>query len=122
LVYIAELRLWTGLKRSVGSHTDVDRWVVASTWRRGTAWSWNVGMKEDMGYLARLWAGRWLRHLRQGLGRLEKHMAVTCLTACCRVLNAAEGKPVQDLSFGRCNRRGRTLRGVFFPESWMLAM
>jgi len=82
------------LKRSVGSHTDVDGWVVALARGIRTAWSRNVGMKEDMCYLARLWARRWLRHLRLGLERLEKHVAITYSTACCRVLNAAEGEAV----------------------------
>jgi hypothetical protein len=58
LVYVAKLGLLTWLKRSVGSHTDVDRCVVALTWRNRTAWSMIVGIKKYMYYLARPWAGR----------------------------------------------------------------
>ena len=58
LVYVAKLSFLTWLKRSIGSHTDVHRWVVVLTWRNRTTWSMIIVIKKDMDYLARLWAGR----------------------------------------------------------------
>ena len=57
LVYVAKLGILTWLKRSIGSHANVDRCMVALTWRHRTVWSMVMGIKKDMCYLAGHWAG-----------------------------------------------------------------
>ncbi len=122
-IHLVDLvKLWTGSKRGIWSHTNVDRWVVGLTWWSRWGRNRNVGIEEDMCDLTTGWVrmGQWFWYLQQR--RTEKDVAITHSTGCRRILNASEGELVQgqELSLSRCKTIRRTFGGVLGPEFCML--